>query len=125
MRVSIINIANKMPQWVVSACDEYLKRINHGKYSCQIIEIKAGNFELIKKIILEGQRKNVFRKIDMELTIGTVMGTIAQVTSSRSLYCKLLKIDIKDDDGYRKKMTLKLRTHLKQMLKAHLHIQNT
>ncbi|MBS1763810.1 MAG: TetR family transcriptional regulator [Bacteroidetes bacterium] len=91
----------------------------------KIIEIKAGNFELIKKIILEGQRKNVFRKIDMELTIGTVMGTIAQVTSSRSLYCKLLKIDIKDDDGYRKKMTLKLRTHLKQMLKAHLHIQNT
>jgi len=30
-----------MPSWVVSACDEYLKRINHGKYSCKIIEIKA------------------------------------------------------------------------------------
>ena len=41
MRISIINIANKMPDWVSSACDEYLKRINHGKYSCQIIEIKA------------------------------------------------------------------------------------
>jgi 23S rRNA (pseudouridine1915-N3)-methyltransferase len=30
-----------MPQWVLIACEEYLKRINHGKYSCKIIEIKA------------------------------------------------------------------------------------
>ena len=30
-----------MPLWVTSACDEYLKRINHGKYNCQIIEIKC------------------------------------------------------------------------------------
>jgi len=41
LKLTIINIANKMPSWVVSACDEYLKRINHGKYSCKIIEIKA------------------------------------------------------------------------------------
>ena len=30
-----------MPSWVTDACDEYLKRINHGKYSCKLIEIKA------------------------------------------------------------------------------------
>ncbi|MCC2625430.1 MAG: rRNA ((1915)-N(3))-methyltransferase RlmH [Burkholderiales bacterium] len=41
MKLTIINIANKMPSWVASSCDEYLKRINHGKYSCKIIEIKA------------------------------------------------------------------------------------
>ena len=41
MKISIINIANKMPEWIISGCEEYLKRINHGKYSCQIIEIKA------------------------------------------------------------------------------------
>jgi 23S rRNA (pseudouridine1915-N3)-methyltransferase len=41
LKLTIINIANKMPSWVVSACDEYLKRINHGKYSCKIVEIKA------------------------------------------------------------------------------------
>ena len=41
MRLSIINIANKMPAWVTNACDEYLKRINHGKYSCKLIEIKS------------------------------------------------------------------------------------
>lgn len=41
MKLTIINIANKMPAWIQDGCDEYLKRINHGKYSCQIIEIKA------------------------------------------------------------------------------------
>ena len=41
MKLSIINIANKMPSWVADSCDEYLKRINHGKYSCKVVEIKA------------------------------------------------------------------------------------
>jgi 23S rRNA (pseudouridine1915-N3)-methyltransferase len=41
MKFTIINVANKMPQWIDSACSEYLKRINHGKYSCKILEIKA------------------------------------------------------------------------------------
>lgn len=41
MKFTIINIANKMPKWVETACDEYLSRINHGKYSCSFIELKA------------------------------------------------------------------------------------
>ncbi|MBP9743558.1 MAG: 23S rRNA (pseudouridine(1915)-N(3))-methyltransferase RlmH [Burkholderiales bacterium] len=41
MKLIIINVANKMPLWVSSACEEYLKRINFGKYSCKLIEIKA------------------------------------------------------------------------------------
>ena len=41
MKLTIINIANKMPPWIADGCAEYLKRINHGKYSCKIIEIKA------------------------------------------------------------------------------------
>lgn len=41
MKLTIINIANKMPDWVDVACKEYAKRINHGKYSCKIIEIKS------------------------------------------------------------------------------------
>lgn len=41
MKITIINIANKMPEWVIIACNDYLSRINHGKYSCKIIEIKS------------------------------------------------------------------------------------
>lgn len=41
MKITVINIANKMPEWINDGCNEYLKRINHGKYSCNILEIKA------------------------------------------------------------------------------------
>lgn len=41
LKLRIINVANKMPDWVLSSCDEYLKRINRGKYSCKIIEIRS------------------------------------------------------------------------------------
>lgn len=41
MKITILNIANKAPSWVQDATNEYLKRINHGKYSCKIVEIKS------------------------------------------------------------------------------------
>lgn len=41
MQISILNIANKAPAWVTEAIHEYLKRINHGKYNCQLVEIKS------------------------------------------------------------------------------------
>ncbi len=41
MKFSIINIANKMPKYISDGCNEFIKRINNGKYNCQIIEIKA------------------------------------------------------------------------------------
>lgn len=41
MRITVLNIANKAPTWILDATTEYLKRINYGKYSCKIIEIKS------------------------------------------------------------------------------------
>lgn len=35
-----------MPDWVAEACIEYLKRINHGKYTCKMIEIKLPKTKL-------------------------------------------------------------------------------
>lgn len=138
-----LNKDESLPPWnkVERLVDLYVDKIlNNYKFHCimtqhlptvqsdeireMITDIKVRNFEQVKKIIMEGQRKKVFRKVDMELTVGTVMGAIAQVTSSRSLYCKLLNIDIGDDEGYRKKMIPKIKAHLKQLLKAHLDINN-
>ena len=89
-----------------------------------ITDIKIKNFEQVKKIITEGQKKKVFRKVDMELTVGCVMGTLTQVTLSKSLYCRLMHIDQTDEEGYRKKMIPKIKAHLKELLKAHLDIRN-
>jgi AcrR family transcriptional regulator len=89
-----------------------------------ITKIKLKNFEQIKKILHDGQKKKVFRKVDIELTVGTVMGTISQTTLARHFYTVLFNIEKGNDDAYRKKMTPKLKTHLKQLLHAHLDIKN-
>lgn len=82
---------------------QHLPTVQSNEIRDMITDIKAKNFEQVKKIIQEGQRKRLFRKVDMELTVGTVMGTITQVTLSKSLYCRLLNIDKNDEEGYRKK----------------------
>jgi AcrR family transcriptional regulator len=89
-----------------------------------ITKIKLRNFEQIKKILLDGQKKKVFRKVDIELTVGTVMGTISQTTLARNFYTVLFNIEKDNDEAYRKKMTPKLKSHLKQLLHAHLDIKN-
>jgi AcrR family transcriptional regulator len=89
-----------------------------------ILNMKLRNFEQIKKIITDGQKKKFFRKVDIELTMSTVIGSISQLTLSRGLYCSLLKIDEGDDENYRKKVTQRLKIHLKQLLHAHLDIKN-
>lgn len=103
---------------------QHLSTVQSDEIRETITEIKVQNFEEVKKIITEGQRKKVFRKVDMELTVGTVMGTITQVTLSKNLYQRLLNIDKNDEEGYRKKMIPKIKNHLKQLLKAHLDINN-
>lgn len=90
----------------------------------QITNIKLRNLEQIRKIITDGQRKKIFRKVDIELTMASVMGTLQQATNSRSLYCALLKIDETDEEAYRKKVAQRLKVHLKQLLHAHLDIRN-
>lgn len=86
--------------------------------------IKLRNLEQVKKVIADGQRKNMFRKVDIECTIASIMGTLSHAINSRNMYCRLFKIDETDDAAYRKKMTPKLKTHLKQLLRAHLDIKN-
>ena len=89
-----------------------------------VTSIKLRNFEQIRRIILDGQKKKIFRKVDIELTSGSVMGTISQITLSRYYWSRLFHIDQDDDEAYRKKMVPKLKAHLKQLLHAHLDIKN-
>jgi AcrR family transcriptional regulator len=89
-----------------------------------IINIKSRNLEEIKKVIADGQKKKLFRKVDIELTMASVLGTLTQVVNSKTLYSRLMKIDESDDAAYRKKMSTRLKAHLKQMLRAHLDIKN-
>jgi AcrR family transcriptional regulator len=89
-----------------------------------ITKMKLRNLDQIRKIIQDGQKKKFFRKVDIEFTMGSVMGTISQLTLSKNFYCSLMNIDKTDEEAYRKKVILRLKTHLKQLLRAHLDIRN-
>ncbi len=68
MRITIINIANKMPSFVSTACNDYLHRINHGKYSCKIIELKSDK-NTNKSAI--NNMANESRKIISQIPVGS------------------------------------------------------
>lgn len=87
-----------------------------------LINVKKKNSALISEIIQDGERKKIFRKVNVNLTIGTVFGTISQVSMSKPFYCNLLKIDSEDDISYYKKIKPQLKSHLKSLLRAHLSI---
>jgi len=89
-----------------------------------IISIKLRNLDVIMKIIADGQQKGLFRRVDIPMTVGTIMGTISSYTQSRTLACRILGIEETDDETYRTKLAPRLKTHLKQLLRAHLDIKN-
>ena len=97
---------------------------NSEKIEEMITEIRMKNIDQIKKIILEGQRKKVFRHIDMDMTISTITGTISQIATSQALFSKLMNIDKNDNEAFNKKLGAKLKKHLKDLLKAYLVINN-
>lgn len=85
-----------------------------------ITGIKMRNFTLIKQIVEDGIKKKVFRKIDPEMTMASMMGTINSTINSKNLYCTLFKIDLANEAEYLAKMKPRLKEHLKQMIRAHL-----
>lgn len=85
-----------------------------------ITTIKMQNLERVKKIIADGQQAGVFRQIDVEMTLATLMGTITQVINTKNLYCALLRIDQADEETYRSMITQRLKTHLRSLFHAHL-----
>jgi AcrR family transcriptional regulator len=74
----------------------------------------------IKSIIEEGIRKNEFKKVDPQLTIATLLGTINQVLLSKIFCLRLLNKDEEytpyDDPKFRKRVI----DHLKQLMHDHL-----
>lgn len=88
-----------------------------------ITSIKMKNYTLIKQIIDDGYKKKVFRKIDPELTMASMMGTINSTINSKNVYCILFRIDTTDEAEYLAKMKPRLKEHLKQMIRAHLTVE--
>lgn len=91
----------------------------------KVITIKMRNLDQITKIIADGQQKRLFRQVDIPMTVGTIMGTISSYTQSRTYSCLILALqeDV-NDETYRQRLAVRLKSHLKQLLRAHLDIRN-
>ncbi len=85
-----------------------------------IVDNLLPNSMIIKNIIEAGIKKNEFRKVDVELTICTLIGTINQILLSKKFCNKFLNKESSyvpyDDIKFRKRV----KNHLKQLIHAHL-----
>jgi AcrR family transcriptional regulator len=91
----------------------------------KIIALKLRNLDVITRLITDGQQKKLFRQVDVTMTVGTIMGTITSYTQSRIYSCNILAIrEDADDEVFRAKVSVRLKAHLKQLLRAHLDIRN-
>jgi AcrR family transcriptional regulator len=87
-----------------------------------VMRMKERNLEQIRKIMEDGEKKAVFRKVDLEMTMGTLLGTISQMTLSKDFYCRILGMWPSDPNVYSKELSDRLKNHLKDLISAHLSI---
>ncbi|TDW99388.1 TetR/AcrR family transcriptional regulator [Dinghuibacter silviterrae] len=87
-----------------------------------LMRMKAKNLEQIEKIMADGQKKGVFRKVDLELTLASIIGTISQLTLSKEWYCRILGILSPDPNDFSPELVTRLKNHLKDMVTAHLRV---
>jgi len=81
------------------------------------------NINEIRKMIKDGERKRIFRKVDVECTIATLIGTISQVTNSSMISCKIINLNPETNSIFDEKNKLRVKKHLREILKNHLLIK--
>ena len=87
-----------------------------------IVGVFVKNTQRIKNIIEQGIRKKQFRKVDPELTMASLIGTINQVLLSKALCNMLMQRDENFNPYTDEKFRKRIIAHLKQMIHAHLLI---
>jgi AcrR family transcriptional regulator len=81
------------------------------------------NFSVISDVIQKGIKYKEFKKVDVELTVMTIIGVVKTYTTSSSIACKVLKTD-DIDQVYNDKLKARLKKHLRELLTNHLGIES-
>jgi AcrR family transcriptional regulator len=85
----------------------------------KINALKARNQLLIKDLIIEGQKKGVFKKnIDVPLLMMTMIGTVSQLVTTQDFYKEVNGLSDVEDEEFQKLIKKKLSQHLKKIFKA-------
>ena len=92
---------------------------NRSRYSRQISERWYENFKTVSEFIHDGIRKKEFRKVDVELTMVSIVGTVKMFINSPMVAQRCTGEETLDNvfsDKYRKRM----KAHLRDMIVKHL-----
>jgi AcrR family transcriptional regulator len=85
-----------------------------------IIKLFSINLQIIKSIIEDGMEKKIFKRVDPELTVASLTGTINQVMLSKSMCCILLNqacdVNPYTDENFQNRLI----NHLKQLMRSQL-----
>ena len=85
-----------------------------------IIDILLKNIASVKTIIKNGIDEGVFKPVDIELTLTTLLGTIHYLLTSDTMCRKILGKPNGFNPFENKKLKERLSTYIKQLLRAHL-----
>lgn len=86
-----------------------------------ISNILVRNTREMQKLIKEGQNKGIFRKVDDELLVVSIIGTITQCMMSKAMTSKLLKLGNGSILDERPKKRMK--TFLKDIVRSYLAVK--
>ena len=89
----------------------------------KIIDVLLKNVLIITKIIEEAIEDKTFKKVDPQLTVATIIGTINHLAMSETLCRKLLKKNKGFNPYQNKKLKERVSEHLKQLMRSHLLIK--
>ena len=93
-------------------------------HSERIMEAVMRNWQIMKEIIAEGQQNRTFRNdIDVVMTLASVFGTILQIVNTPMITARAMQAEAQND-VFSDTNRLRLKTHLKQMMQAHLLVDN-
>ena len=108
-------------------------RILHRELSLQqrsemhhaITDILLRNANEMRGIIHEGIHKKVFRDIDAEMLIATLVGTTMQATNSKEMVCKLIGTDRDKFTFNDTRHKNRIKRYLKDLMRSYLLIKNS
>jgi len=88
----------------------------------EILDFIMGNMSIIKGFIEEGIENKIFKKVDMEMTLFTLVGTVHHLTHAQSLTRKMFHLNFEEPFLSNEQFKMRLKNHLKNLLSDHLLI---
>ena len=88
----------------------------------EILSFMMGNMNGMKKIFQEGIDKGDFRKVDIEMTISTLIGSVHNLSFNPALCKRMFNLNIDESFISNDDLKKRVKDHLKDLLKAQLTI---